>query len=345
MTEGMRRRGLRGGALKADLELLEQRAEMHSLNLGGENTEIAYSGQWSRYLEWCTVNALDAFEHGPEVVCLYLAYLTDVRDYAPATLRQVLSALRNRYRQNMGDENPTKHPVVSRTIKSCCRENARKRDRKWPLRAKELVRIVERMERLADVPPRKWTRDKAVLLVGWAGAYRRSELTSLKWADVKFMGNGAARIFLCHSKTDQLRHGHWSEIGAGANETTCPVAALKGWRAYFDKAGEVDEQSEYVEPCEYVFRTLRRGGGITNASMDDPTVNAIVKGYVEKIGLDAGLFGGHSLRAGWITDANEAGMPVGEIMKHSRHRSMETMQSYNRPHESFVGALCKEVGL
>lgn len=333
MAETARRRGLRGEALQADLGLLEKRARVYALNAGGENTEIAYSGQWARYMKWCEANGLDAFEGGPEPVCLYLAYLTDVRDYAPATLRQALSALRNRYRREMGEDNPTKHEVVSRTIKACCRENARKQDQKRPLRAKELVRIVERVGRLGDVSPRKWARDKALLLVGWAGAYRRSELTSLEWPDVKFMANGSARIFLSQSKTDQMRHGHWSEIGAGANEATCPVVALHDWRAYFD------------ELVGYVFRTLRKGGGIEGGCMEDSTVNAIVKEYVGRIGLDAGAFGGHSLRAGWITDANDAGMPGSEIMKHSRHQSYETMQSYNRPHESFVGAFSQEAGL
>lgn len=335
MADTARRRGLRGGALKADMDLLEARLGVYSLGMTAENTDIAYSGQWSRYLEWCKVNELDAFEGGPRPVCLYLTYLTDVRDYAPATLRQALSALRNRYRREMGDENPTKAEVVSRTLKACCGFNARKTDQKKPLRAKHLVRIVERVEGSGVARPREWARDKALLLVGWAGAYRRSELTSLQWQDVKFMVDDAARIFLCQSKTDQGRHGHWSEIGAGANASTCPVAALKEWWTYFD------------DPGGCVFRGLYRAGATEHleGGLEDPAVNAIVKKYVGRIGLDPGEFGGHSLRAGWITDAKAAGMPDGEIMRHSRHRSFETMEGYNRPHESFVGGFSEKAGL
>ena len=116
MTLTVRGERLRGGALQTDLVSLAAKAKAHGLGAGSDNTELAYSGQWGRYLEWCEANSLDVMTGGPELVNMYLTYLTEIRGFSPATLKQALSALRSRYRKRMGDENPTKHPSVSRTL-------------------------------------------------------------------------------------------------------------------------------------------------------------------------------------------------------------------------------------
>lgn len=338
MTDEPHRKSLSGAALKVDLALIGKRAAIYADGPTGENTDIAYRGQWSRYLEWCQVNGFDWVEGGTEPICMYLTYLTDVCNRAPNTLRQVLSALRSRYRRAMGDENPAMARLVGRTLSACCRENARKPDRKRPMRARHLLRIIHHVEREGGPGPargRVWARDKAMLLVGWSGAYRRSELTALKWADVVFRRDGTARIFLEHSKTDQTRHGHWSEIAPGAAEATCPVRSLKAWAEYCTKPdGSLSK---------WMFRAVHEDDG--EGAMEDRHVNRIVKKYGASAGLNPDNLGGHSLRAGWITDANAAGMSAAEIMKHSRHRSFHQMQTYNRPHESFVGDLTKKIGL
>ena len=164
-------------------------------------------------------------------------------------------------------------------------------------------------------------RDGALLALGFAGAFRRSELVALEVADLSFEAEGL-RIHIRHSKTDQ--EGRGQEIAIPRGTKPRPVKALEGWL----EAGSIQ-----VGP---VFRSIDRHGRV-GATLSAQSVALIVKRHAETTGLDPRDFAGHSLRAGFLTSAADAGADVLRMMEVSRHKRVETVQGYVRRANSFKG--------
>jgi site-specific recombinase XerD len=156
-------------------------------------------------------------------------------------------------------------------------------------------------------------------LLGFAGAFRRSELVALDVEDIEQCATGI-KIAIRHSKTDQ--EGHGATIGIVRGSIACPVAALQAWR---DAAGITTGP---------VFRSIRKGGKV-EARLTDQSVADIVKTHAERVGLDPALFAGHSLRAGFLTSAAKRGVSIFKMMDVSRHRSVDTLRGYVRDAEIF----------
>ena len=157
-------------------------------------------------------------------------------------------------------------------------------------------------------------RDRALLTLGFAGAFRRSELVALEVADLALEPDGL-RIQIRHSKTDQEGQGH--EIATPRGETLRPVAAVQAWFA----AAKISDGP--------VFRSINRHGRMSGV-LTAQSVALIVKFYPDAAGLDPRAFAGHSLRAGFLTSAAEAGADVLRMMEVSRHKRVETVQGYVR---------------
>jgi len=161
--------------------------------------------------------------------------------------------------------------------------------------------------------------DIALLLLGFAGALRRSELVALDCEDIEECETGM-RITIRRSKTDQEGAGQTIAIVRGS--IACPVAALKAWR---EAAGITSGA---------LFRSIRKGGRV-DARLTDQSVSDIVKVHAERVGLDPTLFAGHSLRAGFLTSAAKRGASIFKMMDVSRHRSVDTLRGYVRDAELF----------
>jgi site-specific recombinase XerD len=164
-------------------------------------------------------------------------------------------------------------------------------------------------------------RDRALLLLGFAGAFRRSELVALNVADVEEVPEGL-RVTIHRSKTDQEGAGKTIAIVRG--EVACPVAALRDWL----RAADIAEGP--------VFRSIRRGGHVQDERLTDRSVANIVKSHAARAGLDPALFSGHSLRAGFLTSAAKRGASIFKMMATSRHRSTASLVGYVRDQELFV---------
>jgi integrase len=175
-------------------------------------------------------------------------------------------------------------------------------------------------------------RDRALLLIGFAGAFRRSELTSLDVADLDFIGNGMT-IRLRRSKTDQEGRGETVGIPWGANRETCPVLALQAW---------LDTAAITTGP---IFRPIDRHGNIRPQRLSDRAVALIVKRHAEAAGLDAAKYSGHSLRAGLATSAAMGGASERAIMRQTRHRSLPMVRRYIREGDLFRENAAAQVGL
>jgi site-specific recombinase XerD len=166
----------------------------------------------------------------------------------------------------------------------------------------------------------KGLRDRALLLLGFAGAFRRSELVALNVADLEETEDGF-KITIRRSKTDQEGHGETIAIVRGG--AACPVRAVKKW---FGAAG-ISEGP--------LFRPVAKGGRLGAQRLTSKSVCDLVKAYAERLGLKANDFGAHSLRAGFLTSAARRGASVFKMRDVSRHKSMDVLQAYVRDADLF----------
>jgi site-specific recombinase XerD len=165
----------------------------------------------------------------------------------------------------------------------------------------------------------KGLRDRALLLLGFAGAFRRSELVSLNCEDIEESETGI-KITIRHSKTDQ--EGQGATIGIMRGSIACPVEALRAWR----EAADITTGP--------LFRSIRKGGQV-RSRLTDQSVSDIVKTHAARVGLDPAVYAGHSLRAGFLTSAAKRGASILKMMDVSRHRSVDTLRGYVRDAEIF----------
>jgi integrase len=178
----------------------------------------------------------------------------------------------------------------------------------------------------------KGTRDRALLLLGFAGAFRRSELVRLDVSDVHFVAEGLV-ITLRRSKTDQEGEGMIKGVSFGSVPTTCPVRALRAWL-------------DISKICEgSLFRSLTPQGRVKPRRLCDYEVAKIVKASTRRAGLDQRDFSGQSLRVGLATAAAHAGVPERVIAKQTGHKDMNTLRRYIRRGELFRENASAEVGL
>ena len=178
----------------------------------------------------------------------------------------------------------------------------------------------------------KGQRDRALLLVGFAGAFRRSELVGIDVEHIEFVVEGMV-ILLSKSKTDQEGAGRKVGIPFGHNAATCPVGALTTWL----EAAGIDSGP--------VFRPVGRGGNVGAGRLANRSVALLVKHYVETIGRDPRAFAGHSLRAGHATAAALAGVEERDIMRQTGHRSTAMLRRYIRDGSLFRSNSAAGLGL
>ena len=179
---------------------------------------------------------------------------------------------------------------------------------------------------------RRGLQDKAILLVGFAGAFRRGELVSLTIADVRFVEEGMI-IYLRRSKTDQEGEGFSKGLPYGESDATCPVRALRRW---------LEVASITSGP---LFRPIDRHGTVGQAALRSHGVVRTVKRAAELIGLDATDLSGYSLRAGLVTTAAQAGVSERVILAQTGHKDVRTVRRYIREGSLFRENAAGMVGL
>jgi site-specific recombinase XerD len=189
-------------------------------------------------------------------------------------------------------------------------------------RVRKAPAVAGKMLGMVAIAPDKLAglRDRALLLIGFGGALRRSELVALDVADVQETETGLLVKIRC-SKTDQERAGATIAIAKG--DTACPAKALREW---LDAAGTESGP---------IFRPIDKGGTVRASRLTCRSVANIVKAYAERAGFDASTFSGHSLRAGFLTSAAGKGASIFKMMDVSRHKSVDTLRGYVRDAELF----------
>ena len=298
-------------SLSAELAALdEELAETLAASVAPSTTK-AYDHAWRSFVAWCDGYGLSSLPATPQTVARYLKALAE--DHKAATLTQHCSAIAGAHKAAGYVEPPTRSLLVRKTLTGVRRQQGIAPDAKAPLTVADLRVIV--CEHLPDSP--KGRRDRALLLVGFAGAFRRSELVGIDVEHIEFVPEGMV-ILLPKSKTDQEGAGRKVGIPFGHNAATCPVRALTAWL----EAACIDGGP--------VFRPVDRGSHVRSERLANRSVALLVKHYVEAIGRDPRAFAGHSLRAGHATAAALAGVEERDIMRQTGHRSTTILRRYIR---------------
>lgn len=282
---------------------LAERAEAFVRAAKAPFTLRAYRSDWAHFEVWCDGHYLRSLPAEPTTVALYIADLASYR--AAGTITRRLTSITKAH-QASGYETPstTRHLAVSETLKGIRRTIGTAQHCKAPLLTKDLRRMV------VILPAGLMgLRGRALLLVGFAGGFRRSELAGLMIEDVSFPEDGLLMI-LRRSKTDQEGAGRKVGIPWGGSPETCPVRALKAWLSAGKSA---------LEP---VFRAITRHGMISANALNSDLIALIVKRAADSAGYDSKTLGAHSLRAGLATQAAMNGASELMIMKQTGHRSL-----------------------
>lgn len=296
---------------------LADAAEHFQSRAKANNTDRTYTAAVKQYRDFCRVEGFDVLPGDAEAVRQFLVFLAIRRGLSISTIKTRFAGLRQFYRDQVGRENVTQADSVRNCINGLERELGEPPVRAPALCADDIRRILRKLPREDGVLTVASLRDRALLLVVYAGAFRRSEAAGLLRQDVVFE-DGSARIFLRRSKTDQKSEGRWVGIGRGKRRYTCPVRALQAW-------------FEVSPTASHVFHPVDQWGNISDKPMQDKGVGRIVKRLAHLGGLDPETFTAHSLRAGVVTDLNAAGVPTAVVQECSRHRAPSMVARYNRP--------------
>jgi site-specific recombinase XerD len=276
------------------------------------STRKAYGTDFRLFKAWCVARGVSSLPAAPETVAAYLA--AEAKIAKPSTLGRRVAAIRYAHRL-AGLPLPTDAEGVKATMRGIRRTLGSAKVRKAPaVAAKMLGMVGTAPNSLAGL------RDRALLLLGFAEAFRRSELVALDVADIAETDAGL-RVTIRHSKTDQEGQGITIAIARG--DVACPVKALRAW---LDAAG--------IEAGP-LFRPINKAGRVAEKRLTDRSVANVVKAYAERAGFDASTFSGHSLRSGFLTSAAAKGASIFKMMDVSRHRSVETLRGYVRDAEMF----------
>ena len=253
----------------------------------------------------------------------YVAALAGVAKVSTITRR--LAAI-SQYHQAAGYESPTHELLVRKTMAGIRREKGTAPAGKSPV-------LIDTLRAIATQLPDSLAgkRDRALLLLGFAGAFRRSELVRLDVADLPFGKKGLV-VTLRKSKTDPEGQGRQVGIPYGSHPETCPLRAVQDWLA----AAEIESGA--------LFRGIRHGKLLAER-LCDRSVALAVKRCAKLIGLDPAVFGGHSLRSGFCTSAAEANVSERSIMNQTGHRSLTVLRGYIRRGELFLDNAAAKVGL
>jgi integrase len=256
-------------------------------------------------------------------------YLADrARELKVPTLRLRLVAIRQAH-TFAGHRLDTAAPELAEVLKGIVRAHGTAPSKKEAA-VTEIVR--DAVRELAKAPGLRPLRDRALLLVGFAAALRRSELVALDLADAAFGADGMV-LTLRRAKTDQEGKGVELGIPFGTSALTCPVLALRAWT----KAAGIGTGP--------LFRGINKAGRLTSGRLSDRSVALVVKAAVAAAGYDPAIYSGHSLRSGFATSAARAGVPEAQIQNQTRHKSLPVLRGYIRRGNLFNDNAAGKVGL
>ena len=282
-----------------DLKDLELETLENLKNSKANNTLRAYKADFKDFSLFCSRNNFNSLPSDPKILTLYLTDLSKKCKYS--TLKRRIASISVVHRLK-GHYIDTKHPLIIENLLGIKRRLGTSQKSKKPLLINDLKTIIKAINQSKIKYLRK-VRDKALILVGFSGGFRRSELVNINHEDVEFVSEGV-KIFVKRSKTDQSGEGMIKAIPHFMNEDYCPVKSLKTW----------------------VNQSNIKDGKIFNIS--DKGVALTIKKYVNLAGLDETRYSGHSLRSGFATTTAEHGAEERNIMAMTGHKTTQMVRRY-----------------
>ena len=300
--------------LQIDIKKLQEETLLNLQNSKAINTVRAYKSDFKDFTLFCAKNGFKSLPSEPKIVSLYLTYLS-ANEAKMSTLKRRLVSIGVIHKLK-GHYLDTKHPIIIENLMGIKRVKGSIQKGKKPILINHLKSIINVIDQ-QEINEIKKSRDKTIVLVGFGGGFRRTELISINHEDLEFVPEGV-KITLKRSKTDQFGEGMVKGLPYFSNELYCPVINLKKWLELSNiKSGPI-------------FRRFVKGSVLTNNRLTDQSVVLIIKNYLNLAGIENKNYSGHSLRSGFATVAAESGADERSIMAMTGHKTTQMVRRYIR---------------
>ena len=284
--------------LITDVKSLELETLKNLRNSKAYNTLRAYQADFKDFTKFCLKNSFNSMPSDPKIIALYLTHLSSFSKFS--TLKRRLASIKVIHRLK-GHYIDTKHPIIAENLMGIKRKMGVKQTSKKPILINDLKLIINVINK--DQNEYKKLQNKALILIGFAGGFRRSELVSIEYEDIEFVNEGV-KILVQRSKTDQTGLGMMKAIPYFQNKIYCPVTSLRDWISY----SKISDGK--------IFK------------ISDKTVALTIQKYALLAGLDKTKYAGHSLRSGFATSTAETGADERSIMAMTGHKTTQMVRRY-----------------
>ena len=284
--------------LITDVKNLELETLKNLKNSKAHNTLRAYQADFKDFTKFCFKNGFNSMPSDPKIIALYLTHLSSFSKFS--TLKRRLASIKVIHRLK-GHYIDTKHPIIAENLMGIKRKMGVKQTSKKPILINDLKLIINVI--IKDKNEYKKLQNKALILIGFAGGFRRSELVSIEYEDIEFVNEGV-KILVQRSKTDQTGLGMMIAIPYFQNKIYCPVTSLRDWISY----SKISDGK--------IFK------------ISDKTVALTIQKYALLAGLDKTKYAGHSLRSGFATSTAETGADERSIMAMTGHKTTQMVRRY-----------------
>ena len=284
--------------LITDIKSLEIETLKNLKNSKANNTLRAYQSDYRDFSLFCSKNGLSSMPTQPKIIALYITHLSKFSKFS--TLKRRIASISVIHKLK-GHYLDTKHPIIMENLHGIKRILGSRQKAKKPLLINNLKKIIKAI----DEEKKERDRDRALILIGFAGGFRRSELVNILKEDVELVDEGV-KILIKKSKTDQSGEGSIKAIPYFQNQEFCPVIALKKYMSL----------KKFNSNFEKIFK------------LSDKSVALIIKKYAHIAGLDPTKYAGHSLRSGFATTAAEFGAEERNIMTMTGHKTTQMVRRY-----------------
>tara|TARA_Y100001970_G_scaffold138748_1_gene170694 strand:+ start:181 stop:1134 length:954 start_codon:yes stop_codon:yes gene_type:complete len=299
--------------LSTDLKSLHEATLNNLKHSKAKNTLRAYKSDFKHFGGFCAKHGFNSLPTEPKIVSLYLTNLSKNSKFSTLRRRLVSISMVHRLKGHYLD---TKHPIIVENLLGIKRIKGSIQKGKKPIlinHLKSLINVIN--EQKIDVL--KKFRDKSIILIGFGGGFRRSELISINYEDLEFVPEGL-KITIRRSKTDQFGEGMIKGLPYFTNENYCPITNLKKWL-------EISK----IESGP-IFRRFSKGTSLTENRLTDQSVVLLMKEYLNLAGIENKNFAGHSLRSGFATVAADSGADERSIMAMTGHKTSQMVRRYIR---------------
>ena len=300
--------------LTTDLKILQDETLNNLKSSKSVNTLRAYKSDFKDFNFFCLKHGLQSIPSSPNTVSIYLTNLSKSGSKI-STLRRRLVSIGVVHKLK-GHYLDTKHPIIVENLLGIKRVKGSIQRGKKPILINHLNKLIEVISN-AKFSEIKKLRDKSLILIGFSGGFRRSELITIDYEDLEFVEEGL-KILVRRSKTDQYGEGHIKGIPYFQNTTFCPVKALRDW---------INISKINRGP---IFRKFNKGFVLSNTRLTAQSVALLIKNYLNLAGMDSKNYSGHSLRAGFATVTAEAGADERSIMAMTGHKTTQMVRRYIR---------------